>query len=281
MSDLPGKLYIVATPIGNLDDISQRALNLLSNVDLIAAEDTRHSAKLLNHYSIKTRTISLHDHNERHKSQWLIEQLAQGHNIALISDAGTPLISDPGYHLVKAVREAGGQISTIPGPCAFIAALSISGLPTDKFVFEGFLPAKAAARQVAYQALLKESKTVIFYESTHRIYESVSQAIEVLGEERGAALVKELTKSYETVVQGTLQTILEWLTVEPAHCKGEFVLMFSGVEVASQLDPRDEKLFRLLVNEMPSKKAAAIVAEMTGLKKNYLYQWWLQQSKSH
>ena len=272
-----GTLFIVATPIGNLEDITHRALRILAEVDLIAAEDTRHSQRLLQHYSISTRLISLHDHNEAQRAKQLIEKLHVGQNIALISDAGTPLISDPGYGLVKECRAANIKVVPLPGPCAVIAALCAAGLATDKFKFEGFLPVKAVAKQQALQALQTETSTSVFYESPRRIVDTVKQIVVELGAEREMVLAKELTKTFETFYSGTAQDCLSWLEADENHQRGEFVLMIAG-EKPNQSDVSAEaiSLLKILMQELPLKKAAAVTAEQYRLKKNKLYQLGLE-----
>ncbi|MEP1384759.1 MAG: 16S rRNA (cytidine(1402)-2'-O)-methyltransferase [Paraglaciecola sp.] len=272
-----GTLFIVATPIGNLEDITHRALRILGEVDLVAAEDTRHSQKLLQHYSIATRLISLHDHNEAQRSKQLIEKLTQGENIALISDAGTPLISDPGYGFVNQCRMAGIKVVPLPGPCAAITALCAAGLATDKFKFEGFLPVKAMAKQQALQKLLVETMTTVFYESPRRVVDTVKQVITELGSEREMVLAKELTKTFETFHSGTAQACLNWLEADTNHQRGEFVLMVAGEKPNQTEVPAEAiNLLKLLMNELPLKKASAITAEQFGLKKNQLYQLGLE-----
>ncbi|MEP0175833.1 MAG: 16S rRNA (cytidine(1402)-2'-O)-methyltransferase [Paraglaciecola sp.] len=272
-----GTLFIVATPIGNLEDITHRALRILGEVDLVAAEDTRHSQKLLQHYSIATRLISLHDHNEAQRSKQLIEKLTQGENIALISDAGTPLISDPGYGFVNQCRMAGIKVVPLPGPCAAITALCAAGLATDKFKFEGFLPVKAVAKQQALQKLLVETMTTVFYESPRRVVDTVKQVITELGSEREMVLAKELTKTFETFHSGTAQACLNWLEADTNHQRGEFVLMVAGEKPNQTEVPAEAiNLLKLLMNELPLKKASAITAEQFGLKKNQLYQLGLE-----
>lgn len=267
-----GNLYIVATPIGNLEDITHRAVKVLQEVDLIAAEDTRHSQKLLQHYAIETPMYALHDHNEKHKSAQLIEKLRSGVSIALISDAGTPLISDPGYHLVNSCREAGVRVIPIPGPSALTTAISACGLPTDKFCFKGFLPVKAQAKQQALEALHDESATSIFYEAPRRVRDTLMLFAEILPE-RKIVLAKELTKQFEYFAYGTALEVIEWLDEDPAHTKGEFVLMVEGVKKDPQDIPAEAiQLLQVLVQELPLKKAAAIVARHYDLKKNQLYQ---------
>lgn len=272
-----GTLFIVATPIGNLEDITLRALRVLAEVDLIAAEDTRHSQRLLQHYDISTRLTSLHDHNESHRAKQLIEKLKLGENIALISDAGTPLISDPGYGFVSQCREAEVNVVPLPGPCAAITALCAAGLATDRFKFEGFLPVKAVAKQQALQRLLTETSTTIFYESPRRVADTVRLVVTELGEERQLVVAKELTKTFETFYSGSALACLTWLEADANHQRGEFVLMIAG-QKQDQTDVSAEalNLLKLLMKELPLKKAAALTAEQYGLKKNNLYQLGLE-----
>lgn len=266
-------LYIVATPIGNLEDITLRAINTLKQVDLIAAEDTRHSGLLLQHLAIKAKLFALHDHNEQEKSQLLIEKLKSGLSIALISDAGTPLINDPGYHLVKACRENNINVVPIPGACAAIAALSASGLPSDKFSYEGFLPAKTKARQDYLTTLLDEPRTMIFYESTHRLLDTLQDMQTIWGSDKQIVLAKELTKTWETIVNFSILDLINWLQEDSNRQKGEFVLIVEGNnKTADEIDPKAINTLKLLLKELPLKKAAAITAEIYGLKKNQLYQ---------
>lgn len=267
-----GNLYIVATPIGNLEDITYRAVTILQQVDLIAAEDTRHSQKLLQHFSIQTPMFALHDHNEKQKSAVLIEKLQSGKSIALISDAGTPLISDPGYHLVNTCREAGVKVVPIPGASALVAAICAAGLPTDAFCFKGFLPVKAVAKEQAITALTDTTSTTVFYEAPRRVEDTLTVFAAVLPE-RTLVLAKELTKQYETFVSGTAEDILAWLHQDPAHTKGEFVLMVSGANKSQDDIPAEAiTLLHELSESLPLKKAAAIVAKHYDLKKNTLYQ---------
>lgn len=279
MSEI-GKLYIVPTPIGNLADISHRALSILAEVDLIAAEDTRHSLKLLQHYDIQTRLISLHDHNESQRAVELISKIQQGLNIALISDAGTPLISDPGYGLVNQCRAAQITVIPLPGPCAATTALCAAGLPTDRFRFEGFLPVKMQAKHHVLSSLLLESATSVFYESPRRIAQTVQDIVEVLGADRELVLAKELTKTFETFYSGSAADCHAWLLADANHQRGEFVLMISGVKASqSEISSEATSLLTLLMKELPLKKAAAIVAEHYSLKKNILYQLGLDLNK--
>lgn len=268
-----GKLYIVPTPIGNLEDMTFRALRILSEVDLVAAEDTRHSQRLFQHYEITTRLISLHDHNESQRAVQLIEKLKMGQNIALISDAGTPLISDPGYGLVNQCRANGLDVIPLPGACAATTALCAAGLATDRFRFEGFLPSKAQAKNQALAGLERETSTCVYYESPRRVADTVSCIIEVLGADRPMVLAKELTKTFETFCSGSAQDVLTWLEADSNHQRGEFVLMIGGHKPdGNALSLEAVKLLKALMQELPLKKAAAITAEQFGIKKNALYQ---------
>ena len=278
MTDLTGILYIVATPIGNLQDITQRALDTFAQVDLIAAEDTRHSGLLLSHYGIKKPFFALHDHNEQEKAHILVEKLKQGSNIALISDAGTPLISDPGFHLVRQCREAGIRVVPLPGACAAITALCASGIASDRFCFEGFLPAKSKARKDKLENIAEEDRTLIFYESTHRILDTLEDMQSVLGEERYIVLAREITKTWEMITGNTIKNLREWLLEDPNRTKGEMVLIVEGKPKSDnndEISPQAVKALELIAEELPLKKAAAIVAELYGYKKNALYQFGL------
>ncbi len=279
MTDLTGILYIVATPIGNLQDITQRALDTFTQVDLIAAEDTRHSGLLLSHYGIKKPFFALHDHNEQEKAHILVEKLKQGSHIALISDAGTPLISDPGFHLVRQCREAGIRVVPLPGACAAITALCASGIASDRFCFEGFLPAKSKARKDKLENIAKEDRTLIFYESTHRILDTLEDMQSVLGEERYIVLAREITKTWEMITGNTIKNLREWLLEDPNRTKGEMVLIVEGKPKSDnndEISPQVVKALELIAEELPLKKAAAIVAELYGYKKNALYQFGLE-----
>lgn len=265
-------LYIVATPIGNLSDMSQRAIEVLQQVDVIAAEDTRHSGFLLQHFAIKTPSISLHDHNEQQRSETLLEKLQQGESIALISDAGTPLISDPGYKLVSLVREHNIRVVPVPGSCAVITALSASGLASDRFSFEGFLPSKQGARQQALQMLVDESRTMIFYDAPRRLNGTLSDMVEVFGDDRPACLARELTKLHETITTQSLRELLEWVSEDSNQLKGECVLLVEGVK--QQKDASETEINRvlgLLLKELPVKKAAAITSSLLEVSKNTAY----------
>ncbi|MCK2149101.1 16S rRNA (cytidine(1402)-2'-O)-methyltransferase [Marinobacter alexandrii] len=271
-----GVLYIVATPIGNLDDLSARAVSVLNSVDVVAAEDTRHSGRLLQHLGLNKRLIALHDHNERDRAGSLLQELEAGRSVALISDAGTPLISDPGYVLVREARNRGLKVSPIPGACALVAALSAAGLPTDRFLFVGFLPAKRSGRRAALEQQVRETATLVFYESPHRILDAVSDIAAVFGEEREIVLGRELTKTFETFYSGSVAEVLAALEADPHGTKGEFVVMIRGAEpVASDDDAGTldvDRLLKLLLPELPVKKVAKLVAELSGRPKNELYQ---------
>ena len=276
----PGVLYVVATPIGNLADISARAREVLAAVDVVAAEDTRHSGTLLSHLGIKTQLISLHDHNEAERAPLLVARLQAGESVALISDAGTPLISDPGFDLVRASRAAGITVTPIPGASALVAALSVSGLPTDRFIFEGFLPAKQGARRERLAALSQEPRTLVFYESVHRLKESLEDMAAALGPKRRAVLARELTKLHEGVRDASLKELVGWAGSDPAAAKGEVVVMVAGAAAAESaaLDAEAERVLKLLLAELPVKQAAALAAGITGLNKNPLYQRALELS---
>lgn len=278
----PGCLYIVATPIGNRDDITIRALSVLSQVDFIAAEDTRHTGLLLQEYGIKNKLISLHDHNEDQKSDLIIEHLKQNDSIALVSDAGTPLINDPGYLLVKKCHQHDIKVIPIPGACAAIAALSASGLPTNKFSYEGFLSAKKNVRQKQLNDVKNNQNTMIFYESTHRLMDCLNDMQLAFGCNRTVVLAKELTKTWETILQTTLAELINWLTEDSTRQKGEFVIIVNGEEhnASEQLIPKHaQDLLALVAKEMPLKKACAIVAEHYQLSKNDLYKDYLHSDE--
>ena len=268
-----GKLFVVATPIGNLDDLTPRARTTLAQADLIAAEDTRHSAALLRHHGIATRCIALHEHNEREASAELVRQMQAGKTIALISDAGTPLISDPGYRLVRAAREAGVAISPIPGACAAIAALSAAGLPSDRFVFEGFLPAKSAARRAQLQELRGETRTLIFYESSHRIVGMLADLVAEFGEAREAVVARELTKQFETVLDGTLAELAACVAGDANQQRGEFVVLVAGADqdAAETALTEGRRVYAILSRELPPSRAAKLAAEITGASRKALY----------
>lgn len=270
MSKVSG-LYIVATPIGNLEDFSPRAIKTLQNVDQIAAEDTRHSQKLLKHFGIITPLVSLHEHNETTSSKILLDCLKKNQSVALISDAGTPLINDPGYHLVKLVREHGIPVIPIPGPCALITALCASGLACDKFIFEGFLPGKSIARQKKLLELLYETRTIIFYEAPHRILALIDDMLDVFGAKRYVVLARELTKTFETIHGDNLEQLKNWLRSDKNQQKGEFVVLVKGAEYQNPNEIDTQRILEILLNELPIKQATSIAARITQEKKNKLY----------
>jgi len=269
----PSTLYIVATPIGNLGDISARALAVLAQVDIIACEDTRHTQKLLSSFSIKNKTLSLHDHNERQKASFFVEKLSKGNDLALVSDAGTPLISDPGYFLVREVRAAGLKVVPIPGACALISALSASGLATDSFVFEGFLAAKTTARQKQLALLKNEPRTMVFYESTHRILDSLNDMSNVLGEDRLATVARELTKTFETINTDSLKNLIRWMEEDSDQKRGEFVVIVSGnPNSLTSEESEADRLVDIISTKLPLAQATSLTAEITGERKKTLYQ---------
>lgn len=273
-------LYVVATPIGNLSDMVPRAVAILQSVDVIAAEDTRHSRRLLDHFDIRTRCIAYHDHSSAAEMAALLADLQAGKNIALISDAGTPLVSDPGYRLVDAALSAGIKVVPIPGACALIAALSAAGLPTDRFVFEGFLPAKMQARRQRLELLLREPRTLVFYEAPHRLLDTLGDFEAVFGAERIAVLARELTKLHETIYRAPLGELRAWAAAN-GQDRGECVLLLHGDSTVTSVDAESERVLRLLLAELPLKQAAALAAKITLQKKNDLYQLalsWQQQS---
>lgn len=275
-------LYIVPTPIGNLGDITQRALDVLSHVDLIAAEDTRHTGLLLQHFAINARLFALHDHNEQQKADQLISKLQQGLSIALVSDAGTPLINDPGYHLVNQCRKNGIKVVPLPGACAAITALSAAGLPSDRFCYEGFLPAKTKSRQDCLRDLAQEPRTLIFYESTHRLLDSLADMVTVWGEARYVVLARELTKTWETIQGMPVGELLNWVREDENRCKGEMVLIVEGYQKPQEdhFAPEVLRTLAILQKELPLKKAAAVTAEIYGVKKNALYKHVIAQNEA-
>ncbi len=292
MTKLPaaGTLFVVATPIGNLSDLSPRANSTLKDCDLIAAEDTRHTGALLKHFQIGTPQLSLHEHNEAARAAKIIAVLREGKSVALVSDAGTPAISDPGFELVRAVAAAGMNIVAVPGPCAAIAALSIGALPTDRFCFEGFLPARGAARKRRLKSLESEPRTLVIYESPHRVRETLEDCMAVFGETRAAAVVREATKLHETTYRGTLRELLDQSSADADFSRGEIVLLIAGAapvesmgeqsEASAQLD----KVLTALLAELPLKQAARLAARLTGARDNEAYKRALflkAQSVSH
>ncbi len=276
----PSTLYIVPTPIGNLSDITQRALSVLQGVDLIAAEDTRHTGLLLQHFGINARLFALHDHNEQQKADSVIAKLREGSSIALVSDAGTPLINDPGYHLVRRCQEEGIRVIPLPGACAAITALSAAGLPSDRFCYEGFLPAKTKARCDTLRAILQEPRTMIFYESTHRLLDSLQDMVTVLGAERYVVLARELTKTWENIRGAPVGELLAWVLEDEVRRKGEMVLIVEGHKAEEDELPAEAlRTLALLQRELPLKKAAALAAEIHDVKKNALYRYALEQQE--
>lgn len=268
---LPGHLYVVATPIGNLGDLSPRAQAVLRGVDRICAEDTRTSGVLLAQFGIQRPLTAVHEHNEERATAELLDQLRNGQSLALISDAGTPLVSDPGFVLVRAARAAGLPVIAVPGPCAAVAALSLAGLPSDSFAFAGFLPAKPAARRERLRELSAWPQTLILYESSHRIVEAVADIAAVLGAERRVCLARELTKRFEQSVVLPAGELVGWLAADPNRERGEFVLVIEAAPAADAGRAEQERVLRTLLRELPPAKAAKLAAELTGGRKNELY----------
>lgn len=277
-----GTLYVVSTPIGNLDDITLRAIDILKQVDLIAAEDTRHSKRLLTHFAIDTPMIAYHDHSDDRAVAKLLAKLAEGKQLALISDAGTPMIADPGYRLINAVLDSGAQVVPIPGVSALTTALSVAGLATDRVTFEGFLPAKAEARHKSLLRLQAQTRTLVFYESPHRIVESLAAMIEVFGDSRQVVVARELTKRFETILRGSVADVHRTVVQDSQQQRGEFVVLVAGAPADLN---RDETALRemltILLTECSVKQAASLAAKMTGAKKNYLYQLALEMTDTH
>lgn len=272
MQTAAGTLHVVATPIGNLADLSPRALETLRAVAAVCAEDTRHTRQLLAHFGIEKPLLALHEHNEVEMAGKLVARLAAGDSLALVSDAGTPLVSDPGYRLVRAAREAGLRVSPVPGPSAMIAALSVAGLPSDRFTFEGFLPAKAGARRERLAALAGEARTLVFYESSHRIGDTLADCVEAFGGDRPAVLARELTKLFETVLDGDLAALQARVEADPNQRKGEFVLLVQGAgEDADARIAEGRRVYALLAAELKPSVAAKLAAEITGAPRKALY----------
>jgi len=268
-----GVLYIVATPIGNLGDITLRAIEILRSVDLIAAEDTRHSARLLQHFGITTRMASYHDFSDDTRVEQLLGNLQEGRSIALISDAGTPLISDPGYRLVSLARARGLRVVPVPGVCAATAALSAAGIPSDRFTFEGFPPAKQAARLKRFEMLREEPRTLVFYESPHRILDCVDDMARSFGSERMVVIARELTKTFETIHGDTLGGVQQWLRADENQQRGEFVILLRGADEVQdeRVPPEARRVLAVLQEELSVKQAAALASRLTGVKRNLLY----------
>ncbi|MDF1831295.1 MAG: 16S rRNA (cytidine(1402)-2'-O)-methyltransferase [Porticoccaceae bacterium] len=270
---MAGTLFVVATPIGNRGDISARAVSVLQSVDLIAAEDTRHSARLMSHFQITTPLVAYHDHGHEAQGERIFAALDEGQDVALISDAGTPLVSDPGFRLVRSARERAYKVIPLPGACAAITALSAAGLPSDRFCFEGFLPAKQSQRRKTLDLLVKETRTMIFYEAPHRIIAAVEDLLEVFGAEREATLARELTKTYETVLNGNLSELLAQIKNDINQQKGEMVVVVRGFdgEVQSAQEHEEERVLKLLLADLPVKQAASLAAKICGGQRNSLY----------
>ncbi len=272
MPAAPATLYVVATPIGNLADLSPRAQEVLRSVAAICAEDTRHTGQLLSHFGIAKPLVALHDHNEEAMAQRVVARLLGGESMAVVSDAGTPLVSDPGFRLVRAARAAGVKVSPVPGACAAIAALSVAGLPSDRFVFEGFLPAKAAARRERLQRLAGETGTLVFYESSHRIAESLADMAAAFGDERPAVVARELTKLFETVLDGTLAQLRAAVEADDNQRKGEFVVMVQGAGDDGEAKIAEgRRLYARLNEHLPPSTAAKLAAELSGAPRKALY----------
>lgn len=270
---MAGTLFVVATPIGNMDDISARAVSVLQSVDLIAAEDTRHSGRLMSHFQITTPLVAYHDHGSETQSERIFAALDEGKDVALISDAGTPLVSDPGYRLVRSARERAYKVIPLPGACAAITALSAAGLPSDRFCFEGFLPAKQSQRRKALETLASETRTLIFYEAPHRIVATLEDLIEIFGAEREVTLAREITKTYETVLNGNLSELLSQLNNDLNQQKGEMVLVIRGFdgELQGAQEQEEERVLKLLLVDLPVKQAASLAAKICGAQRNALY----------
>lgn len=272
MSNGAATLYLVATPIGNLEDISQRALQTLEQADLVLAEDTRRTKQLLNHLGITNEVVSFFEHNEEAKTGWVLDQLRNDRSVALVSDAGTPLINDPGYVLVRQCHKEGITVVPIPGPCAAITALSASGLPTNRFLFLGYPPPKAGARKQFYTENSKETGTLVFYESPHRVLESLKDMAKVFGRDREVTLARELTKRYETIRKSTLTELMGWMEQDPDQQRGEFVILVHGSEV-NQDESREtaKSCLDIMLAELPLKQAVSITSKITGAPKNVIY----------
>jgi 16S rRNA (cytidine1402-2'-O)-methyltransferase len=284
VNESAGRLYVVATPIGNLGDLSARAQAVLSSCALIAAEDTRHTGVLLKHFGIQTPQVSLHNHNEQHRSGGIIDRLRQGDSVALVSDAGTPAINDPGYELVRAAAAAGCEVIAVPGPCAAIAALSIGALPTDRFCFEGFLPARGAARRKRLQSLAAEARTLVLYEAPHRVREALEDCAAVFGGGRYATVAREMTKLHETTYRGSLRELLDRAGTDADFGRGEIVLLIAGAPQANADEDGGadghggalDRVLKILLTELPLRQAAHLAAQITETRGNEAYKRALQ-----
>ena len=281
MSGKKGRLYVIATPIGNLDDMTLRAARVLEEVDVIAAEDTRHSKVLLRHFGITTPMIPLHEHNEDRQATQLVRQLQEGRSIGLISDAGTPLISDPGYRLVRAAHDSGIVPVPVPGASAMLAMLSVAGMPADHFVFEGFLPARGSARRAQLEKLAAETRSLVFYESSHRIMDSLNDMASLFGADRQCSVGRELTKKFETVYRGSLQSVIDELAADEQQQRGEFVVVMHGAQVNDdgQLVAAQHTM-DILCEELPLSQAASLAARISGVRKKRLYEYGLSRKKN-
>lgn len=278
---MSAQLFIVATPIGHLDDMTFRAIDILKSVSIVAAEDTRQSAQLFKHYNISTQLTACHDHNESNKIEQLVQKLLAGDDIALISDAGTPLISDPGFKLVRAAQEHGIRVVPVPGACAAIAALSAVGLPSDRFSFEGFLPSKASQRISQLEKLKNETQTLIFYEAPHRILECVKNMAEVFGEDRPVGFAREITKTFETIKKMTLKDLVSFIENDHNQEKGEIVLVIGGAPEKTDLEQEKlDELLKRLLQDLSVKAASQLAADLTGVKKKVAYQRALELTQS-
>lgn len=276
---MSGILYVVSTPIGNLADMSERAKAVLAEVGAVAAEDTRRTGLLLDAYGIHTRLISYHDHNEQERTPQLVERLQQGENIALVSDAGTPLVSDPGYRLVRACQDAGIQVVPVPGASAVLAALAVAGLPTDEFIFLGFLPSKGKARLNVLQRCIDSPCTSVIFEAPHRLVALLEQFVEAGAGQREIALCRELTKSFETIRRTSIEELLVWVREDSNQQRGEIVLVVAASPKQQFANNQWQPLAKQLLRELPAAKVAKVLADFTGEKRQVLYQWLLEQGK--
>ncbi len=277
---MKGVLYVVSTPIGNLGDITERAKAVLGEVSLVAAEDTRRSGLLLESLGVRASLVSYHDHNEQERTPALVARMEQGENVALVSDAGTPLVSDPGYRLVRACQEAGIKVVPVPGASAVLAALAVAGLPTDRFTFVGFLPAKGRARKEALQQCIESPITTVLFEAPHRLVALLTQLVEAGAHAREITLCRELTKNFETVHRTTVQALLTWVTADSNQQKGEVVLVLAPSTEQAPLAAQWQALAKRLLEEMPAARVAKVLAEFSGEKRQHIYQWLLAQEKA-
>lgn len=278
---MTAQLFVVATPIGHLDDMTFRAIDILKSVSIVAAEDTRQSAQLFKHYNISTQLTACHDHNESNKIEQLVQKLLAGDSVALISDAGTPLISDPGFKLVRAAQENGIKVLPVPGACAAIAALSAVGLPSDRFSFEGFLPSRASQRISQLEKLKNETQTLIFYEAPHRILESIKDMAQVFGEDRPVGFAREITKTFETIKKMTLKDLVSFIENDHNQEKGEIVVVVGGAAAKTDLEQEKlDELLKRLLQDLSVKAASQLAADLTGIKKKVAYQRALELTQS-